>query len=193
MKSLVLKKFSVNTEDEHFVDIEARNSGLVAWVMAKMGVDNTFSLRCNNEKIEYTSASLAGKSSMTIPMTAITCVSAGLVKPWKNLVIGAALGLGGVYLAVSEGSWWMFFGGLILGAIFVALYILNKTMSIYVMNGGETPYGLSFKPSIIEGVEINSELVYQAIAEINKSVLKSTSPINSLAQQRPSEAELELV
>jgi hypothetical protein len=126
-------------------------------------------------------------------MTAITGVSAGLVKPWKNLAIGAAFGLGGLSLAISEGSWWMFLGGLILGAIFITLYTLNKTMSIYVMNGGETHYGFDFKPSVIEGVEVNSELVYQAIAEINKSVLNSTSPVPSLSQHRPSETELELV
>ena len=177
MSNVVLKQFTVDESAETIVDIEGRNSGLIAWFLNLVGIDDTIALRCTRTSIEYRSSSFFGASSMLIPLSAVSGIVSGLRKPKEWLYL--ALGIGGCGIAGSASLAGSGAGSALTGVVFslvlaaacLLVYSIKKRMSLFVQNGGDLLYGLEFQKSIIEGVEVDSAKVGRAIEAINRAVL----------------------
>jgi hypothetical protein len=180
MADLVLKRFELNESAEEFLVMEGRKGGLFAWLAALIGLDPTTYLICNREEIKYESSALTtGKQSLRVPLAAITAVSSGIAKPFNLLVkavIRFIIGLVILILGIANGDPGIFVVFFLLflvwAAVAVVFYILRKTMSFGIYNGGDKPIAFfTCKPSIIEGQGVNDERYEAAANAIVKAAL----------------------
>jgi hypothetical protein len=177
---LVLKEFRLNENEEEFLKIAGRASGIISWILSLCGIDPVTSLHCNRDTIKFEEAALRyGKKTLSIPLVAITGVSSGINKPFGFLVFGIIFVLGGILGAISLPSYAggskaaVFIIGLIIGAIFLYLYSLKKTVMFSIYNGGDKPIAsIRMKKSIIEGQSIDELKFETAANELNKAVLE---------------------
>jgi hypothetical protein len=174
---LVLKEFRFNENEDEFLKIVGRASGILSWVLSLCGIDPITSLNCNRKAIKFEEAAIRyGKKTLSIPLIAVTGVSSGINKPFALLVSGIIFILGGILGAISLPGGGekagVFFIGLIIGAVFLAQFYLKKTMFFQIYNGGDKPIAaICMKKSIIEGQSID-ELKFETAANaLNKAVL----------------------
>jgi hypothetical protein len=175
---LALKEFSLNEHEDEFLKITGRAPGIFGWVLSSCGFDPVTSLRCNRKLLKFEEAAIrSGKRTLSIPLVAVTGVSAGITKPFGLLVVGILVVLGGIAGAVSlpyyeEGAKAVaFFMGLIIGAIFIVLYVLNKDMTFQIYSGGDKPIAaICVKKSVIEGQNIDEHKFGAAADALNKAV-----------------------
>jgi hypothetical protein len=170
--NLVLKEFRLNENEDEFLKIVGRSSGILSWILSLCGIDPITSLSCNKQSIKFeTSAIRYGKKTINIPLVAVTGVSSGINKPFGLLILGIIFILGGIIGALSIHSIGFFIFGLIIGVISLILYSLKKNMLFSIYNGGDKPIAtICMKKSIIEGQSID-ELKYESAANaLNKAV-----------------------
>lgn len=144
MSELVIRqwKADANAADGEFVFIEGRASGLLSWLLARFGIDNTTRLRVNRDTIYFEQGSLAGFTQRVLPMSRMSSAYFGYAKPWKEAVV-----IGLVFLPL--------FGlGLLLGPLY---YIFNKSTTIGVVESSGVVNGIAFKRSFIEGQKISED------------------------------------
>jgi hypothetical protein len=176
---LVLKEFRLNENEDEFLKIVGRPSGILSWILSLCGIDPVTSLECNRKAIKFEESAIRqGKNTVNIPLVAVTGVFSGVNKPFGLLVFGILFILGGIVAAIAlpryagsvkTGS---FFIGLVIGVIFLILYSLKKTMFFSIYNGGDKPIKtICMKKSIIEGQSIDEVKFGAAAQEINKAVL----------------------
>jgi hypothetical protein len=157
--ALVIKKWyasKVVNQDGNYVHLVGRESGLLAWLLALMGIDPTTEIEIKDNLIIFTEGSLEGSQKRVIPMKSVCSAYYGYVKPWKM-----ALFIGVILLP--------FFGiGLLLGPLY---YFLNKSLSIGVIETSSWVGGFSFKRSVIEGQNIDEKNAYEVI-DIVRSLIE---------------------
>jgi hypothetical protein len=177
--TLAIKKFQVNPSmidrvDYPIVDLEGRSSGFVAFILNVLALNDTTSLKCYKNRLEYKTASLFGESSLTIPLNKITGVVGGFSEPIELLIAAFLLFLLGIISGGGFQNGWIFFiVGILIPVILMVQYLFNKTLSLVVSNGGNNLYGLQFKKALIEGTEVDIRLVKDAIWWINEAVLRA--------------------
>ena len=95
--ALVIKKWYASKsadQDGNYVHLVGREGGLLAWLLALMGIDPTTEIEIKDNLIIFTEGSLEGSQKRVIPMKSVCSAYYGYVKPWKTaLVIGAVLTL----------------------------------------------------------------------------------------------------
>ena len=178
MPALVLKKFEVHQDpqDKEYVVVHGRQAGLFAYLLSLIGIDPTTIFRCSTERIEVSVGSFFGQTKMTIPLAAVTGIQAGYTKS-KPLLFGSisfsVAGLFYFFLSSVMGGGYAFMGLLfiLIGTVLAVLYVLGKQMSLYVLNGGDKVWGLDFRRSVIEGVNVDLDKVDETVALINRLVL----------------------
>ncbi len=161
--SLVIKKWYAGNdanEDGNFVHLVGREAGLISWLLSLFKIDPTNEIEIKDNLLKFTSSSFAGQEKRIIPMKSITSAYYGYEKPWKM-----ALLLGVVFMPV-------FFIGLIIGPLY---YILNKSLTVGVVEASGWVGSFSFKRSIIEGQNINEEEAYEVIEIIRKLIEDKTT------------------
>jgi hypothetical protein len=176
---LVLNEFRLNEIEDEFLKIAGRPSGILSWILSLCGIASVTSLECNRKTIKFeTSAIRYGKRTVSIPLVAVTGVLSGVNKPFGLLVLGIVFILGGIIAAIALPRYagnvkvGAFFIGLVIGAIFLILYSLKKTMSFGIYNGGDKPIEtVRMKKSIIEGQSIDEVKFGAAAHALNKAVL----------------------
>ena len=157
MAALVLKKWQcsetpLDQEGTH-VYVVARQAGIIAWLLALMGIDATTTLRVTTTHILLEQGSLAGHSFTCLPLSRLSSTRYGYEKPWLAAII-----VGIAFLPV--------FGvGLILGPLY---YFLNKSLTIAVTELGGIQHSISFKRSVIEGVKVEESQASEAISQIQR-------------------------
>jgi hypothetical protein len=177
---LVLKEFYLNENEDEFLKITGRASGIFNWILSKCGIDPVTSLICNKKAIKFEEAAIRyGKKTLNIPLVAVTGISSGINKPFGFLVFGVIFILGGIIGAIilpryaGGAKAGTFFIGLIVGAIFLVLYALKKNLFFSVYNGGDKPITtICMKKSIIEGQNIDEQKTEAAANALNKVVLE---------------------
>ena len=107
--------------------------------------------------IKFTSSSLAGQEKRIIPINSITSAYYGYEKPWKTALV--------ITLALIP----IFFIGLIAGPLY---YVLNKNLTVAVVEASGWVGAFSFKRSVIEGQNINEEEAYKVI-DIVRSLIEA--------------------
>ncbi|EPJ45091.1 MAG: hypothetical protein OFPII_30110 [Osedax symbiont Rs1] len=161
--SLVIKKWYAGNdanEDGNFVHLVGREAGLISWLLSLFKIDPTNEIEIKDNILKFTSSSFAGQEKRIIPMKSITSAYYGYEKPWKMALI-----LGVVFMPV-------FFIGLIIGPLY---YILNKSLTVGVVESSGWVGSFSFKRSIIEGQNISEEEAYEVIEIIRKLIEAKTT------------------
>jgi hypothetical protein len=177
---LVLKEFRLDENEDEFLKIVGRTSGILSWVLSLCGIAPVTSLECNRKAIKFEEAAIRyGKKAVSILLVAVTGVSSGVNKPFGLLVLGIVFILGGIIAAIflpryaaGGAKAGAFFIGLIIGVIFLVVYSLKKTMFFSIYNGGDKPIAtICMKKSVIEGQSIDEFKSGAAAHELNKAVL----------------------
>jgi hypothetical protein len=172
---LVLKEFKLNGNDEEFLIIRGRAAGILSWVLSLCGIDPVTSLICTRQAARFeTSAIRYGKETKNISLAAVSCVASGIKKPFPLLVLGVLFAVGSIIGAIATNSFVFFCVGLVIGAVFLVLYGLNKTMRFSIYTGGDRPIAsITIKKSVIEGQSIDPVKYEAAAGTLNKAVLNA--------------------
>ena len=175
--ALVLKKFhlSPSGSGERLVEIQGRQAGLIGFFLSILKLDDTTSLICFTDRIEYKSSSLWGEQSLTIPAAAVTGICGGFKKPLGWLIVAAFVFFMGITISLSgkDGGIFILFLALVISIGLIVIYLVKKEMNIGVQNGGDKTHGMMFNRSIVENIDVDSDKVVAAIQIINSVVLRS--------------------
>ena len=206
---LVLKRFRVieTPSDGAFIDISGRPKGLVAWLLGVLRLDDETRLQLTATSLSIRRASLQGQNLTVIPLGRVGSTLCGFRKPLGFLAIGLFLAVSGVLSALGSllglaGARRSFGGGsdsteslvvalvvLIVAAAFILAYFLQKEMVIAVGdNAAQGRIGLTFKPSVIEGVTVDINRVTRAMDLLNRKVLEAQLNREATASKIPAPA-----
>lgn len=177
---LVLKRFEFSQagggENLPLLLVEGRAAGLIAFLLNLMKLDPTTTLTCYSNRVEIATSSLSGRQVITIPNSKITGIQGGHRKSLGLLVtalIFSFQGMLSLLASIGEGSsgdqlMVMGWSGLFFGLLFLFGYLLSRKMNLFVMNGGDTAYGLNFGQGVLEGVLVDANRVEQAVALLTR-------------------------
>lgn len=142
-----------------YVEIVGRAGGLLSWALAQLTIDPTVSFVVLENKILFERGSMAGSTKRVIPMSKISSSFYGYTKPWREaLIIGFVCGML---------TFWMLFLGALAGVLY---YVLNKTLTIGVVEDSGVESSIAFKQSVIEGQKID-EAQARVVCEIIEAKL----------------------
>lgn len=162
--ALVIREAEVNENGPLYVKIKGRKSGLIALLLTLIGVDTTTTFEVYENRIEFTEGSLSGRIKEMIPLSSVSNLGTGYMKP----VIWMVLAIISLLLIVPT------FGISILPMLFFGfLYFFRKSMLLYAIPNSGSGAVIIFKRSLIENVNISEEDAYKIIALITRLVEKS--------------------
>lgn len=168
--ALVVKQWECHNqlnEEGNYIHIMGREGGLLSWVLSLLSIDAVSEVEVKENLIKFTDSSLAGKEMRIIPIKSLTSAYFAYEKPWK---IAAAILVLGVYLMSVE--IWL---GLLVVAGGVVFYVLNKNLSVAVVEASGWTGAFSFKRSVIEGQNIDEDAGYEVIDVIRQLIESKTS------------------
>jgi hypothetical protein len=188
--------------DGVFVDISGRPKGLVAWLLGVLRLDDETRLQLTATSLSIRRASLQGQNLTVVPLGRVGSTLCGFRKPLGFLAIGLFFAVSGLLSllkallgAVTSGSnrsssnpfgpafsprddsaqafaWAVV--TLVVAALFILAYYLQRQMVIAVGdNTAQGRFGLTFKPSVIEGVTVDINRVTRATELLNRKVLEA--------------------
>lgn len=151
-----------------YISIKGRAPGLISWLMSLVGISPTVSLECGGNNFVYEIGSWSGRMVKAIPLSKISSVYYGYAKPWKEALAIFILGpvIGSIMANITKSGMVAFVVVLLFIGLALAYYLLNKNLSIGVIETGGLLSGIDFKRSIIEGVDVDeaaAEKVYLII------------------------------
>lgn len=172
---LVLRRFQIDETGATgaHVLIEAREAGLISFILTLIGLDPNSSLKVTRGSISFRTSSVFGSSQVSTPLPNLGAFVGGYKKPFFALVLSAITLFFGFFF------FGMFYGdfGLILtltlwacSLVSLVYYLLNKVMFIGFETSGGGTYGFAFKASVIEGVGIDINRVEQTIDYVNSLI-----------------------
>lgn len=205
---LVLRRFRVTEApaDGVLIDVSGRPKGLVAWILGLLRLDDETRLQVTATTFSVRRASLQGQNVTSIPLGQVGSTFCGFRKPLGFLAVGLFLAvsglmtlLGGLAGATRESdpftprvSFTESVGGatiyLVAAAIFFGLYFLRKEMVIAVGDTTARVMGLTFKPSVVEGVPVDVNRLMRATELLNRKVLEAQLSPASVAGKIPAPA-----
>jgi hypothetical protein len=175
--TLVLRKFEINKSPKSIADeiisIIGRASGLFGWLLTVIGIDAQTYLTVTGREFEIKGTSLFGQHHDVVPLTSISSTHCGFLKPIGYLILAGVALLYGLFsgLFAEEKHLLKFILCLILGIVFLVMYVMQKKIEIKVQTRGGLSLGLVFKRSVIENVAVDIEQARLAIGILNGLVL----------------------
>ncbi|WP_300725935.1 hypothetical protein [uncultured Bacteroides sp.] len=171
MSTLVLTKFeySTNLENETLVTIVGRKSGIVGWLLVKLGLGTETTIVVTKTDLTFKGSSLSGESYSLMTLKNIASSHCGYSKPVALLIIGILLVI--VALITMTASVGTGFVILIVAAICFVLYYFKKEIRIMVQTKGGGIFGMCFSPSFIENVNVNMEEAKKVVELINSLMI----------------------
>lgn len=166
MASLVIKSWRADLKGDDkgvHVIITGRRSGLIGLLLSLMGIDPITKVVVNQERLEFSWASLSGIEYRVIPLANICSTYYGFRKPWALAIQLWLLIIAVGYIAMDR-LWYVDFAEILLGVGWVALigamigityYVLNQKMTLGFVESSGHINAITFKPSIIENVKID--------------------------------------
>lgn len=177
--ALVLKEFRVAEQETCRVRIVGRKSGLINWLKAKLGFEDLTQFAVFEDRIEYSDKSRAGSFRETIPLSSVSNLGMGYLRPITTLVrmvvfavIAIALQIETVqygelaqYAAIAFG---------VLAVYSLLSYLFNKTLFMYFIPSSGSGVSIGFKRSLIEGVSVGPEEAQKVMTLIAALVRMNT-------------------
>ena len=158
--ALVVKEIKINEAGPHYVHIVARNAGLLAFILSVVGIDSTTVFDVYEDRLEFVEGSLSGRMTTCMPLSSVSIATAGFVKPFLWLILGAILTVTCV--------------GAIIGIPMLIGYFLSKSLVVCVDSNGSSSIAIFLKRSVIEGVEVKEETAFKIVHIIKKLALAQT-------------------
>ena len=181
--ALVAKEFKVNKTGPQYVHIVARKPGLLAFLLAAIGIDTTTKFDVYADRIEFNKGSLSGYVKTTMPLSSLSVITGGFVKPIFKLIIGLVMVVWGFCSIV--GGFSQYEGGallvtigfmtLIIGLILIVYYFLSKTLLIQVAASSGWVAAILLKRSVIEGVAITPETADTIVDMVTQLTMAQTA------------------
>lgn len=86
--NLVLRRFYVGqAQNGYYIDIAGRPTGLIAWILMKLGLEAETVMRVSADSLTYKSSSLFGQAYSVVPLNAISSTHSGYVKNFWLLAL----------------------------------------------------------------------------------------------------------
>lgn len=163
---IILEKFIIDdtASAQKPVEVIGRAYGLKVWLLSKMGFDSEIKLSVYNSKISFKRSSLiSGETHQVIPLINVSSCFYGYSKPIDFLIIGIIFIFFSHYLSAF----------LIVGVVLiVAYFFMPKKIFISLQIIGRTQVSFSFKPSVVENVDVNIGQAHKVVNIINDNILK---------------------
>lgn len=171
--TLVLRQFTVGTDaaGRRTITIRGRRGGLLGWLLTMLGLSSESRLSVAETRLSLQKASLLGEFWSVCPLARVASTHCGHAKPIELLLLALMLFLGGVAVAISAP--WAALGLFLLAGVCTVAYALLKWMVISVETFGASTMGLRFRPSVIEGVAVDTQKVRQAVELLNQLVMEA--------------------
>lgn len=182
---LVLRRFQIDETGVSGANvwIEARQPGIVSFLLTMVGLDPNSSLRVTRGSISFQNSSVFGMNQVSTPLANIGAFVGGYKKPFWALVFSGLMMLSGLSLAFTEDGGILFGLFAILALIGLIYYYLQKTMFMGFETSGGGTYGFAFKASVLEGVGVDINRVEGTIAYVN-SLISSASLGETFVEQK---------
>jgi hypothetical protein len=168
MKAYVLKSWKVSEQpvdnEDHYVVIQARSSGLLAWILNLINLVPTISLMVTSNRLEFSIVSFASEEHSVVPLENLSSTTWGYFKPWREtirmflgLFLFAAMLAVGLYFNKSSKAVVLLvaLGGFVLAGVCATIYyFLNRTFIWSVLEVSGAGYIISFRRSAIEAQDV---------------------------------------
>ena len=177
--ALVLKEFKIADEGPCFVRIVGRKSGLFNWIKALFGLEDVTRFEVFEDRIEYSDSSRSGSFKEAIPLSSVSNLGTGYLRPFMvflRVIVFAAIA---VYLQVAA----LQYGDVaryasilcfVLAAVSLFRYVFGKTLVMYFIPSSGEGTTMSFKRSLIEGVSVGPDEARAAIKVVSDLVRRNT-------------------
>ncbi len=182
--TLVLREFTLTPGRPEVLVVRGRAAGLVGWMLTNLHLSDESTFLVTREAISQRSGSLHGEELKSVPLLDIASTRCRFSAPLWMLIVAAGSALVGVLIVVSgsaNGS--ALLGFLLISAVLVGLYHLNKRLEISVESHGGIWLGVAFKPSAIEQVSVDLSRALAAVAAINAMIVSVQSGVRSTLQE----------
>jgi len=127
---LVLRRFDVAQAGDVAVNIEGRPGGFIAWLLTTIGLDTKTTLVVTEREVRFRMASLSGEIHQVVPTTQIASTHCGYAQPIWLLISAGVIVLLGMLGSLSSRESTPFIGGLLIGGICVAVYLLQRKIAM---------------------------------------------------------------
>jgi len=173
-QSLVLSEKVINPNGPLYVRLVGRQAGLVDFLLTILGINTHRVLEVYEDYISYSAGSLSGNITTVLPISNISNMTTGFLKPvlwFIGAIVGfcACVGFGNEINNVGLGL----IIGLCVAAFCILMYFLRKTTYIGVIPNSSVGKGISFKRSIIENKNISEAEAQMIVNLINTLIIRS--------------------
>jgi len=185
MSALVLKAWKVKNQpvdnENNYVVISGRKSGLISWFLSLVGIDPTTTIKVGLERIEFHASSLSGINNRMIPLRGVCSTYYGYHKPWKKAIgifvlLAWLLSAVSVMITMERSNGHFSFSALLISLVIslgIALiyYFLNRTLTLGFVENSGVISGIQFKRSIIECLDVDEDQARMA-CEIIQAIIE---------------------
>lgn len=180
--TLVLRRFRIirnpASPTDPVIQIAGRPSGIISWILTTIGLSDETTLVVTGREISILDSSIRGQHHSVVSLASVSSLHCGYIKPIWPLVVGAICLLGGVASALKPyqefgarlGS---LAGGIVVGGLFLLFYWLSRKINITLQARGSAWLGLTFKPSVIENIQVDIDQSKKVIGIIHALVMKA--------------------
>jgi hypothetical protein len=184
--ALVLRRFQIDETGVSGANvwIEARQPGLVSFLLTLVGLDPNSSLRVTRGSISFQNSSVFGMNQVSTPLANIGAFVGGYKKPFWALVFSGLMFFLGLSLAFTEDGGVLFGIFAFLALVGLVYYYLQKTMFMGFETSGGGTYGFAFKASVLEGVGVDIKRVESTIAYVNSLISSASLGENFIEQSQ---------
>ena len=165
----ILKTFQIDQTGQTgaHLYIEARQPGLIAFILNIIGLDPTAQLKVTRGAVSFRSTSLSGMTETSTALTQIGSFQGGYSKPIKLLFGALFFMVVGLIVGISFEEMTFFTIGLVVAAICVIAYALQKNLSFGFETSGGAYYGMAFKRGVLNNVSVDIKQVEIALQLVN--------------------------
>ena len=147
--ALVIKECTINDNGPLYVRIVGRKAGIIGWFLATLGIDASTTLEVYQDRIEFSEGSLAGHLKEMIPLTSVSNLGTGYLKPIGWIIAMLVVLIASLNIAAAGHSTGPIAFAVTFSIICIICYLLQKTMLIYVIPNSSLGAIVKFKRSII--------------------------------------------
>ena len=175
-KALVLSEKEINENGPCFVRLKGRRAGFIGWLLTVLGIDVWTEFSVYEDHIEIQEGSVSGKLNDLYPLSSVSNLGTGVIKPFLYLIMAAAFALLALVFIVMSiaklgGMGWimvLIWLGMAVGSIIK--YKMGRTMMAYVITDGGTIASIFVRRSLIEAKTLSEEEIDQIIGILTKLV-----------------------
>ena len=148
-----------------YVSIRGRQAGLLSWILSILGVERGVRLEADTKHIKFKEGDMGGSSTRVIHLDSISSTYYGFKKPWAEAIaMVTILGplLAPLFAGLINSALGFIIGGLATLGIAALYYLLNKRMTVGIVEHSGVQSQLVFKRSVLEGLQLDEASSAQA-------------------------------